>query len=49
MLVPFVGSGTEVMAGSDLGLCVAGSELDKTYYELAVKRINNHTAQLGLF
>lgn len=40
LLVPFVGSGTEMVAGLRSGMKVIGFELDKTYYELAKKRLD---------
>jgi DNA modification methylase len=39
-LDPFEGSGTHALACKDLGFNYIGFELDKTYYNIATKRIN---------
>lgn len=39
LLVPFVGSGTEMVAGLQYGMNVYGFELETEYYDLAKKRI----------
>lgn len=44
-----LGSGSIAIACHDLGFELTGCELDTDYFNAAVKRINNHTAQLGLF
>ena len=49
LLVPFLGSGTEVIAGLNYGMDCLGYEIDKEYYESAMKRLENHTAQKRLF
>ncbi len=40
LLVPFVGSGTEMVAGLQFGMNVYGFELEEDYYKLAKKRID---------
>ena len=39
LLVPFAGSGTEMVAGLNYGMNVYGYELEQEYYDLASKRI----------
>ena len=39
LLVPFAGSGTEMVAGLNYGMNVYGFELEQEYYDLASKRI----------
>ncbi len=39
LLVPFVGSGTEMVAGLDYGMNVYGFEIEDEYYNLANKRL----------
>lgn len=39
LLVPFVGSGTEMVAGLQYGMNVCGFELEQEYYDVASKRI----------
>lgn len=39
LLVPFAGSGTEMVAGLEYGMNVYGYELDKEFYELSCKRL----------
>lgn len=50
LLVPFVGSGTELIAGYNYGMEVHGYEIDKEYYNLAKQRlednINNNQTEL---
>lgn len=41
LLVPFVGSGTEMIAGIEYGMNVCGFELNPEYYELASKRLKH--------
>lgn len=41
LLVPFVGSGTEMVAGINYGMEVYGYEIDSEYFSLAGKRIQN--------
>lgn len=41
LLVPFAGSGTEMLAGLNFGMEVYGFEIEKKYYDLANKRINH--------
>ena len=45
----FMGSGTTAVAALDLDRKFLGFELDKHYYEVAKKRINNHTTQTSIF
>jgi len=51
LLVPFTGSGTELIAGLKYGMEVVGFEVDKQYFELAQKRIEHFltTQQQTLF
>jgi site-specific DNA-methyltransferase (adenine-specific) len=44
-----LGSGSIAIACHDYGYELTACELDKEYYNAAVKRINNHTAQSKLF
>jgi site-specific DNA-methyltransferase (adenine-specific) len=43
------GSGSIAIACHDYGFDLTACELDKEYYDAAVKRINSHTAQSKLF
>ena len=43
-----LGSGSIAIAAHNLGFDLTACELDKDYYEAAIKRINNHTAQLRI-
>ena len=43
-----LGSGSIAIACHNLGYDLTACELDKEYYESAIKRINNHTAQLRI-
>ena len=45
----FMGSGTTAVAALDLDRKFLGFELDEYYYEVAKKRINNHTTQTSIF
>src|SRR5699024_4416062 len=45
----FMGSGTTAAAALDLDRKFLGFELDKHYYDVAIKRINNHTTQTSIF
>ena len=45
----FMGSGTTAAAALDLDRKFLGFELDKYYYEVAIKRIDNHTTQTSIF
>lgn len=51
LLVPFVGSGTEMVAGLQFGMNVYGFEIEKEYYDLAKKRIDavSSNPQISLF
>ena len=49
VLDPFMGSGTTAVAALDLDRKFLGFELDEYYYEVAKKRINNHTTQTSIF
>ena len=42
LLIPFVGSGTEIIAGLKFGMECVGFELDSEYYELAYQRVDEH-------
>ena len=44
-----LGSGSIAIACHNLGFNLTACELDKEYYEAAMKRINNHKAQKRLF
>lgn len=44
-LDPFEGSGTHALACKDLGFNYIGFELDKTYYNIAIKRISDITPE----
>lgn len=44
-----LGSGSIAIACHDYGYDLTACELDKDYYEAAMKRINNHIAQTKLF
>ena len=44
-----LGSGSIAIACYNLGFDLTACELDKEYYEAAMKRINNHKAQTRLF
>jgi site-specific DNA-methyltransferase (adenine-specific) len=46
---PFLGSGTAAIACHDLNYDLIGCELSTNYYNLAVKRFNNHKLQTKLF
>lgn len=39
---PFMGSGTTLLACQDLGIDCVGIEIDKTYYNLAKRRLNEN-------
>lgn len=49
VLDPFLGSGATAIACYDMGFDLVGYEIDKDYYEAAVKRLENHKRQLQLF
>ncbi len=51
LLVPFTGSGTEMIAGLKYGMSVVGFEINAEYFELAKKRIEHFlvTQQQTLF
>jgi site-specific DNA-methyltransferase (adenine-specific) len=44
-----LGSGSIAIASHDYGFDLTASELDKEYYDTAMKRINNHISQTKLF
>jgi len=44
-----LGSGSTAIACHDYGFDLTASELDKEYYDKAMERINNHTAQIKMF
>lgn len=41
LLVPFAGSGTEMVAGINYGMSVIGFEIEKEYYDIAKQRLDN--------
>lgn len=45
----FLGSGSIAIACHDYGFDLTGCELDKEYFDAAVKRISAHTAQIRIF
>lgn len=45
LLVPFAGSGTEILAGMNYGLRVTSFEIDQAYFDLACKRINHESSR----
>ena len=45
----FLGSGSTAIACHNLGYDLTACELDKEYYEAAMKRINNHQSQQRMF
>lgn len=42
ILEPFLGSGTTAIVCHDMGYDLVGIEIDKEYYDAAVKRLDNH-------
>lgn len=44
-----VGSASSLIACYDMGFDYVGFEIDKGYYEAALKRLNEHMAQISLF
>lgn len=48
LLDTHVGSASSLIAAHDAGLQCVGFELDKHYYELSKKRLEEHTAQMSL-
>ena len=49
VLEPFLGSGTTAIACKNLNRRCIGIEIDENYYNIAKKRIEQHTQQLNLF
>ena len=49
VLDTFMGSGTSAISASDYKLDYTACELDKEYYEAAIKRIEQHKQQLKIF
>ena len=49
VLDPFLGSGSTAIAAYDTRFDFVGCEIDKDYYDVAVKRFENHKKQLQLF
>ena len=41
LLVPFAGSGTEMVAGINYGMNVIGFEIEPEYFDIATKRLQN--------
>ena len=41
LLVPFAGSGTEMVAGINFGMNVTGFEIEKEYIDIAQKRLED--------
>lgn len=41
LLVPFAGSGTEMVAGLNYGMNVIGFEIEPEFYDIAKKRLDN--------
>lgn len=46
LLIPFAGSGTEMVAGLNYGMNVIGFEIEKEYYDIAKKRLDNAMQEL---
>ena len=46
---PYLGSGSSRIAAWDMGFDFVGCEIDRTYFELAEKRFNEHTRQTRMF
>ena len=44
-----LGSGSIAIACHNLGYDLTACELDKEYYDAAIKRINNHKQQIRMF
>jgi site-specific DNA-methyltransferase (adenine-specific) len=44
-----LGSGSLAIACHNLGYDLTACELDKEYFEAAIKRINNHKSQMKIF
>ena len=44
---PFTGSGTTAIACMNTNRRFIGSEMDKLYFEMAVKRVNNHAIEIN--
>jgi len=44
-----LGSGSIAIACHNLGFDLTACELDKDYFEAAIKRLNQHQAQLTMF
>ena len=49
VLEPFLGSGSIAIACHNLGFDLTACELDKEYYDAAIKRISDHQKQIKLF
>mgnify|MGYP004444806451 CR=1 FL=1 len=49
LLVPFVGSGTEMVAGLNYGMNVLGFEIKDEYIDLATKRLQSYIQMPTLF
>lgn len=46
---PFLGTGTTAIAAHYCGLECVGTEIDKNYYDAAIKRFNQETKQVDMF
>lgn len=49
VIEPYLGSGTMAIACHDYGFDLTACELDKEYYDSALKRLHNHQLQQKLF
>jgi site-specific DNA-methyltransferase (adenine-specific) len=49
ILDPFMGSGTTGVAAARLGRAFVGIEIEQRYFDVAVRRLERHHAQLALF
>ena len=48
-LILILGSGSIAIACHNLGYDLTGYEIDKDYFDSAIKRINTHKQQLTIF
>jgi site-specific DNA-methyltransferase (adenine-specific) len=47
LLIPFSGSGTEIIAGLEYDMEITAFEINKEYYELSLRRIDNFLKRQG--